>query len=309
MGQLPAACLAEEIDTPGDGRIRALVTIAGNPALAIPDSERLQAALPTLDCMISVDNYVNETTQHADVILPGESHLCQPHFSATLYQLAVRHVAKWSDPVFPPDPDRPREWEIMLILSSIFAGRGTEVDTIAADDAIISARIAKEVADEWSPVYGRNPDELFEAMAPAVGPKRVVDWQIRTGPYGDAFGTNPDGWTLARLKQHPHGVDLGPLESRVPEVLILPALQQSREENREVSLAPTCNSAVGTQSACVVAARGNGTELAVGGIDLAVVVASPAGDGLVSSQSACVMGALGDGGEVPIGHFTFCVAE
>ena len=219
MGQLPAACLAEEIDTPGDGRIRALVTIAGNPALAIPDSERLQAALPALDCMISVDNYINETTQHADVILPGESHLCQPHFSATLYQLAVRHVAKWSDPVFPPDPDRPREWEIMLILSSIFAGRGTEVDTIAADDAIISARIAKEVADEWSPVFGRDPDELFEAMAPAVGPERVVDWQIRTGPYGDAFSANPDGWTLARLKQHPHGIDLGPLESRVPEVL------------------------------------------------------------------------------------------
>ncbi len=219
MGQLPAACLAEEIDTPGEGRIRALVTIAGNPALSVPDSERLQAALPGLDCMISVDNYINETTQWADVILPGESHLGQPHFSATLYQLAVRHVAKWSEPVFAPEPDRPREWEIMLILSSIFAGQGTEVDTVAADDAIISARIAKETADEWSPVYGRDPAELFEALAPAVGPERVVDWQIRTGPYGDAFGTNPDGWSLARLKQHPHGVDLGPLEPRVPEVL------------------------------------------------------------------------------------------
>ena len=219
IGQLPAACLAEEIDTLGAGQIRALVTIAGNPALSIPDSARLQAALAGLDCMISVDNHLNETTRHAHVIFPGESHLQQPHFPATLLQLAVRHVAKWSDAVFPPDPDRPREWEVLLTLAAIFSGEGPEADTAAMDDAMVRARIAKEVDDPWSAVHGRDPDELFAALGPATGPQRLVDWQIRIGPYGDGFGARPDGWTLERLRAHPHGVDLGPLEPRIPEVL------------------------------------------------------------------------------------------
>jgi anaerobic selenocysteine-containing dehydrogenase len=219
IGQLPAACLAEEIDTPGDGRIRALVTVAGNPALSVPDSERLQRALGTLDCMISVDIYLNETTRHADVILPGESHLQQPHFGATLYQLACRHVATWSEPSLPPDPDRPREWEMLLTLSSVIAGQGADIDPLAVDDAIIRSRIRKEVTDPSSPVFGRDAEELFGMLPREGGPARIADWQIRTGPYGDAFGADPDGWTLDRLKAHPHGVDLGPLESRVPEVL------------------------------------------------------------------------------------------
>ncbi|MCB0994327.1 MAG: molybdopterin oxidoreductase family protein [Acidimicrobiales bacterium] len=219
IGQLPAASFAEELDTPGPGQIRALVTIAGNPALSVPDAARVERGLAGLECMVSIDNYLNETTRHADVILPGESHLQQPHFPATLYQLAVRHVAAWSDPVFPPDPDRPREWEMLLVLAGVVSGAGIDTDPVAADDAIIRARIAKEVADPWSPVHGRDPDELFDALAPAVGPERVVDWQIRTGPYGDAFGANAEGWTLAKVRAHPHGADLGPLESRVPDVI------------------------------------------------------------------------------------------
>jgi anaerobic selenocysteine-containing dehydrogenase len=219
IGQLPAACLAEEIDTPGEGRIRALVTVAGNPALSVPDSERLQRALASLDCMISIDIYLNETTRHADVILPGESHLQQPHFGATLYQLAVRNVACWSEPTLPPDADRPREWEMLLVLASVIAGEGREIDPLAVDDAIIRSRIRKEVTDPSSPVHGRDPDELFAMLPAEGGPARIADWQIRTGPYGDAFGDEPDGWNLARLRAHPHGVDLGPLEPRMPDVL------------------------------------------------------------------------------------------
>ena len=79
LGHVPASCLAEEIATPGEGQIRALFTVAGNPVLSTPGGDRLDAALAGLDCMISVDNWINETTRHADVILPGHSPLEQAH--------------------------------------------------------------------------------------------------------------------------------------------------------------------------------------------------------------------------------------
>jgi len=107
FGELPAACLAEEIETPGDGRIRALVTVAGNPVLSTPNGARLDRALATLDFMLSLDIYLNETTRHADVILPGLSALEQSHYDVVLRQLAIRNVATYSPAVFapPPHPD------------------------------------------------------------------------------------------------------------------------------------------------------------------------------------------------------------
>ncbi len=100
LGQYPLGCLAEEITTPGDGQIRALITVAGNPVLSAPDGARLDAALAQLECMISVDNYLNETTRHADVILPGLSVLEQPHYDEMIWGWAVRNAAKYSAPVF-----------------------------------------------------------------------------------------------------------------------------------------------------------------------------------------------------------------
>src|SRR5580692_213834 len=103
LGQVPVSCLAEEIDTPGPGQLRALITVAGNPVISAPGAARLDAALPLLECMISVDNWINETTCHAQVILPGLSPLEQPHFDDLLWSLAVRSATKWSEPVFPPE--------------------------------------------------------------------------------------------------------------------------------------------------------------------------------------------------------------
>ena len=111
FGELPVACLAEEIETPGEGQVRALITIAGNPCVSTPNSERLSAALESLDFMVSVDIYVNETTRHADVILPGPSPLERPHYDLALYQLAVRNVANWSPAVY-DSPGEPPEWQI-----------------------------------------------------------------------------------------------------------------------------------------------------------------------------------------------------
>jgi anaerobic selenocysteine-containing dehydrogenase len=208
LGQAPLSCLAEEIDTPGEGQVKALITIAGNPALSAPDAGRLEAALPLLDAMISIDNYLNETTRHAHVILPGLSPLEQPHCDEALWGFAVRAVARWSPAVFDPG-DRPAEWEIMLRLGAILAGvPADDVDVEALDDEWFRARAAR---------HGRDADELdTDGLR---GPDRIVDLALRVGPWGDGYGEDPDGLTLARLKEHPHGIDFGPSWAPVDDVL------------------------------------------------------------------------------------------
>ena len=100
LGELPVATLADEIETKGEGQARAFLTIGGNPALSTPDSGRLESALENLDFMVSVDIYCNETTRHADVILPPPSLLERGHFDSAFAGLSVRNVANYSPPVF-----------------------------------------------------------------------------------------------------------------------------------------------------------------------------------------------------------------
>ena len=111
FGELPVVVLAEEIETPGEGQIRALITIAGNPASSTPDSDRLDRALASLDFMVSVDIYVNETTRHANVILPPEAELARGHYDLALYTLAIRNVANYSPPLVELEPGEVPEWQ------------------------------------------------------------------------------------------------------------------------------------------------------------------------------------------------------
>jgi anaerobic selenocysteine-containing dehydrogenase len=232
-GELPAACLAEEIETPGDGQVRALITVAGNPVLSTPNGARLVRALASLELMVSLDIYVNETTCHADVLLPGLSPFEQSHYDVILRQLAIRNVATYSPPVFDPPPDQLPEWRTLLRLTGIVAGQGAAADIDALDDFVIMQRIDQEVASPASPIHGRNAADIMQALtpraraplarAPRRGPERLLDLMLRTGPYGDGFGANPDGLSLAVLEAHPHGVDFGPLEPRIPEVLRTPS--------------------------------------------------------------------------------------
>jgi anaerobic selenocysteine-containing dehydrogenase len=222
-GELPAACLAEEIETPGEGQVRALITIAGNPAISAPNGDRLAAAFAGLDALICVDAYLNETTRHAHVILPPPSPLERSHYDLGLYQFAIRNVAHYSLPVFTRDPRQPEEWEVLLRLAGIVAGQGTAAPVAALDDFFIMQLIQRDVRLPGSPVEGRDPQELLAALQPQRGPERVLDFMLRVGPYGDGFGARPDGLTLARLAAQPHGVDLGPLQPRIPEVLRTPS--------------------------------------------------------------------------------------
>jgi anaerobic selenocysteine-containing dehydrogenase len=220
--QLPAACLAEEIETPGEGQVRGLVTIAGNPVLSVPDGDRLARALDSLDFMVSVDVYVNETTRHADVLLPAPSSLQRSHYDVAYYQFSVRNIANYSPPVLPlGDDDRP-EWRTLLALTGILQGQGPDVDVGAMDDALASLFVQIAVADEHGPIHGCDATEIMEALGPSRGPERILDLALRTGPYGDGFGSRLGGLSLRTLREQPHGVDLGPLMPRLPEMLRTP---------------------------------------------------------------------------------------
>jgi anaerobic selenocysteine-containing dehydrogenase len=218
-GELPVACLAEEIDTPGEGQVRALVTLAGNPVLSTPNAGRLRRALEELELMVSVDIYLNETTRHADVILPAPSALCRSHYDLALYQLAARNVANYSPPVLEPDPAVPPEWQTLLRLTGIAAGQGLNADIDVLDEIVVSSLVGRELQGGACALAGKTSEELMAALVPRRGPERVLDWMLRSGPYGDRFGAEPDGLTLERLEASPHGVDLGPLAPRLPEVL------------------------------------------------------------------------------------------
>lgn len=222
MSELPAAALAEEIDTAGDGQIKAMITIAGNPVLSAPDGDRLDKALDSVEFMLSVDPYLNETTRHADVILPPPPPAQSPHFDVLLNNLAVRNNVRYSPPVLPLD-NRPDEAEILSRIALVLYGIGAQADPALVDAQVIAATLAKETQDPHSPVAGRDVDELTGMLPAGPGYERRLDMMLRLGPYGDAFGAKPDGLTLEKVKANPHGIDLGAMRPRIPEVLRTPS--------------------------------------------------------------------------------------
>jgi anaerobic selenocysteine-containing dehydrogenase len=228
FGELPVSVLAEEIETPGEGQVHALITVAGNPILSTPNSDRLEGAVEGLDFMLSIDIYVNETSRHADVVLPAPEPLEKAHYDLAFYQLSTRNIANYSPAIF--ERQGPAEWEVFMRLAGVIAGQGPNADVALFDDMVIQTLIQREVGNEASPIAGRDPAELLEALEPRRGPERVLDFMLRSGPYGDGFGGDPKGLTLDLLEQNPHGIDLGPLKPRLPEVL--------RTASGKVELAP-----------------------------------------------------------------------
>ncbi|WP_334662873.1 molybdopterin-dependent oxidoreductase [Streptomyces cyaneofuscatus] len=199
-GELPTAALAEEIETPGEGRIRALIVLAANPVLSAPDGDRLDAALAGhLDFMVSVDPYLNETSRHADVVLPPPPPSQSAHFDFAFNSFAVHNQVRYTRAPIPLEDGRMDESEIharlILAVSGMHGAPPSAVDDLAIATAITKAGAPEELADELT---GRS------------GPERRLDLMLRLGPYG---------LTLERLLAHPHGIDLGPLKPRVPEIL------------------------------------------------------------------------------------------
>ncbi len=180
-GELPVACLAEEIETPGQGQVRGLVTCAGNPVLSTPNGTRLEKALESLEFMVSVDPALNETTRLADVILPPRHSLQNSQYALVFHKLAVRDTAKYSDPVFPPDSEQWSEWEILAALSA-------ELVRLRNEDLVAAGQ--EPVPDPTAMHYGADP-AMFLSMA---------------------LGAGPYGLDLDTLRANPSGVDLGELK-------------------------------------------------------------------------------------------------
>jgi len=157
------------------------------------------------------------------VILPGLSPLEQSHYDVLLRQLAIRNVATYSPPVFDPPAGQQPEWQTILRLAGIASGQGAGADVGALDDFVTRQRIEHDVATPHSPIHGRDPAEIMSALTPRRGPERMLDLMLRTGPYGDGFGAKAEGLSLAVLEAHPHGIDFGALEPRIPEVLRTPS--------------------------------------------------------------------------------------
>ena len=225
LGEYPVAVLAEEITTPGENQVRALITVAGNPVLSTPHSNQLDAALAELEFMVSIDIYLNETTRHADVILPPPSALEKDHYDVGLYIYAVRNIANYSIPVLQKDDASPEEHEILLKLAGILQGLGPDNDPLALEEQTIYAMVTGAVSNSGSNIHGRDADEILNMLSAGGrrGTARNLDFALQTGPYGAAFGANPGGLSLDVLLANPHGVDLGALEPKMPEMLRTPS--------------------------------------------------------------------------------------
>ncbi|OBB86764.1 molybdopterin dinucleotide-binding protein [Mycobacterium sp. 852002-30065_SCH5024008] len=220
LGQAPVSCMAEEIATPGEGQLKALITVAGNPVLSTPGGDKLDEVLPMLEAMISVDLWLNETTRHADVILPGLSPLEQPHHDDLILLFAIHSIANYSAPVFDPG-DRPHEWEILIRLTGLCTGTPAEdVDVTAIDDGFFDYLAFTRGVD------GAEIRKLYDRG----GPERMLDLTLRTGPFGDQYGKIPGGLTLDLLKANPNGIDFGPMVPQLPDILGTP--------DKKIRLAP-----------------------------------------------------------------------
>lgn len=220
FGELPIVKLAEEIETPGPGQVRAAIVMSANPVLSAPGGERLAQALQGLDFMVSLDIYCNETSRLADVILPGLSPLEEGHYDVPFPQLSWRNQARYSRPVFEPAAGQPAEWQSLLQLIAIVQGRGALAgqDLQALDDELLSDDLRRQGLADAAPVLA--------ALKPWTGPERLVDLALRSGPYGegwgDGFGKQPGGLNLARVADAQGGIDLGALSPRLPGMLRTP---------------------------------------------------------------------------------------
>ncbi|MBC7954491.1 MAG: molybdopterin-dependent oxidoreductase [Cytophagales bacterium] len=222
FGELPAGCLAEEIETPGPGQVKALITIASNPVLSSPNGERLSTAMDQLGFMLSIDIYLNETSRHADVILPSLSPLQDSHYDVALPQFQYRNYVRYSSPALPAPVGQLRDWQMMVKLIGIVQGKGAEANVQQLDDEMMLAELDRN--------FGEKAGAVMAAVSQHTGPERRLDLALRSGPYGDGFGRNPEGLTLEKVKAAPGGIDLGELQPRVPEML--------RTASGKIELAP-----------------------------------------------------------------------
>ena len=228
-GEFPATTLADEILTEGKGQVRALITCAGNPVLSLPNGRRVEQALNKLDFMVAVDFYLNETTQHADIILPPTGPLEHGHYDLGLHMVTVRNTVKYSPPLYKPMPDARHDWEILLELThrlqshSPLKWAASEAQYRAMKGLGVEGML--DLLLRLGP-YGTPPDQLsglqkrlIKLLYKRLDERNPLRQLLDVSPFSRFTREHREHLSIRKLKQHPHGIDLGPLESCFPERL------------------------------------------------------------------------------------------
>lgn len=214
LGEFPTVTLADEIETPGEGQIRALVSIAANQVLSAPNGPRLGRAFDQLEFMVCVDPYLNETTRRAHVILPPPRMLQMPHYDFLMQIVTVRNYTRYSPPILPLEPDQRSEAEIWARLTLIASGAPAATPPEALDEGVIAQIMTGVTQIPGTPFEGKDVGELRAALEGDCAEELMLDMLLKFGSYG---------LSLAKLKENPHGIDLGPLEPRLKELLCTPS--------------------------------------------------------------------------------------
>ena len=221
LGEWPMAAFAEEIESTRDDRIRALVLIAGNPVLSAPNSARTALALERLEFMLAFDYYINESTRHADLIIPPTAVLENENYDVALLHFAVDDVAKWSPAALEVEPGMRPIWRTLLGLAKRLMGLGALSDEQV--DGLVVRQLVPSLL-ERSPFAGKlEVDEIVSQLGDSPGPRRLIDLMLRLGHYGDGFGLAPGGVSLASVQSETHGALLGRLTPSLPESLRTPS--------------------------------------------------------------------------------------
>ncbi|WP_103352594.1 molybdopterin oxidoreductase family protein [Amycolatopsis sp. CA-128772] len=214
LGELPTATLPDEIETPGEGQVRALINIAANQVVAAPNGPRFGRAFDSLDFMVCVDPYLTETTRRAHVILPPPRILQMPHYDFLMQIVMVRNYTRYSPAVLPLEADQRSEAEILARLTLIAGGAPLQVPAAAVDEGFIEQLLTGATQMPGSPVEGMDVATLRATIEGDDGPEQILDTLLKFGPYG---------LSLAKLKEKPNGIDLGPLEPRLKELVCTPS--------------------------------------------------------------------------------------
>lgn len=217
-GELPASLMAEEITAPGE-EVHGLLTICGNPVLSVPRGDKIRDALETLDFMVSLDIYINETTSRADIILPSTVHPEHSNIDVTFQNFTTRNYVSFSPKTFEPEAGLKDLGEIILEISARMSGLSRDEMEGFVYQGMID--MALQRAADGS--YDLTVETINEEVTGETTPERFIDIMLRTGPYGDQFGHNPDGISLEMVKNHPQAsMDLGALQPRMDDILRTP---------------------------------------------------------------------------------------
>lgn len=213
MSMLPASCMAEELECDGEDAVHALLTVAGNPVLSVPEGKRIGEAIEQLDFVVAIDLYINETTHHADFILPPLTHLEHSNYDFIFAGFSQRNYSYYTPAILKPDPDGLPQYRITLEILARMNGMSADDLNAMMLDGMLGEVLASPELSHLSADLIKEKTEHYQDG------ERLLDIMLRVGPYGDKFDDQSEGLNLAKLKAAPHGIDLGALKPQLPGIL------------------------------------------------------------------------------------------